>query len=70
MSDVTSTIPRLLRVREAAELTGIEEWRFYELLKKGKGPKHMRVGRVIRISEAALVGWIEQEHAAPTNAEE
>ena len=39
-------VPRLLRVREAAALTGIEEWRFYELLKKDKGPRCMRKGGI------------------------
>lgn len=55
-------VPRLLRVREAAKQTGIERWRFYELLKCGEGPPHMRIGRTIRISETALVEWIEQQH--------
>ena len=63
-------VPRLLRVREAAALTGIEDWRFYELLKQGKGPRSMRLGRIIRISEFALVQWIEAEHSATTNTEE
>jgi len=55
-------VPRLLRVREAAELTGIERWRLYALIAEGKGPPHMRVGRTIRISEISLVEWIEQKH--------
>lgn len=63
----TMNVPRLLRVREAAEVTGIEKWRLYALLKRGEGPAHMRVGRTIRISETALVEWIERQHAAPTN---
>ncbi len=68
MSNVT--VPRLLRVREAAEVTGIEKWRLYEIIKRGEGPAHMRVGRTIRISETALVEWIERQHVATTNEEE
>jgi excisionase family DNA binding protein len=55
-------VPRLLRVREAAELTGIERWRLYSLLAEGNGPPHMRVGRTIRISAVALIAWIERQH--------
>ena len=55
------TVPRLLRVRQAAELTGIERWRFYELLKRGEGPRHMKIGKTIRIPEDALAQWIEAE---------
>ena len=64
MTEVRMAVPRLLRVREAAELTGIERWRMYELLAEGIGPPHMRIGRTIRISEVALVEWIERQHAA------
>ena len=64
MSDVR--VPRLLRVREAARLTGLERWRLYELIKCGEGPPHMRIGRTIRISEAALAEWIAQRHNAST----
>lgn len=68
MSNVT--VPRLLRVREAAKLTGIERWRFYEMLKRGDGPPFMRIGRTIRISEIALAQWIEEQHAASATEEE
>jgi excisionase family DNA binding protein len=57
-----SAVPRLLRIREAAERTGIQRWRLYELIARGEGPPHMRVGKTIRISEVALIEWIEREH--------
>jgi len=55
-------VPRLLRVREVAKLTGIETWRLYELLARGEGPPSMRLGRTIRIAETALAAWIEAQH--------
>lgn len=55
-------IPRLLRIKEVAKLTGIEQWRLYEMIEQGKGPPHMRIGRTIRISEVALIQWIEEGH--------
>jgi prophage regulatory protein len=58
MTDVK--VPRLLRVAEVTERTGIERWRIYELVQQGKLP-HLRTGKVIRISEEALVRWIEQQ---------
>jgi excisionase family DNA binding protein len=60
-------VPRLLRVREAARLTGLEQWRLYDLIKRREGPPCMRVGRTIRISQAALVQWIEERHKAATD---
>lgn len=63
-------IPKLLSVKQAAERTGLATWRFYEIIKADKGPRCMRVGRTIRISEHALAQWIEEQHAAPTSTEE
>lgn len=53
-------VPRMLRIKEVAKLTGIEPWRWYEMLKRGDGPPHMKIGNTIRISDAALTAWIEQ----------
>jgi len=69
MGDVTTTVPRLLRVSEVAQATGLEKWRVYALLKAGKGPRSMRVGRIIRVSEVALAEWIEEQHQT-TNEDE
>jgi len=60
-------VPRLLRVKEVVKLTGIEAWRLYELIARGEGPPHMRVGKTIRVPEDALVKWIEQQTNKPTN---
>ena len=68
MTDVK--VPRLLRVREAAEVTGIERWRLYALLKCGEGPPFLRIGRTLRIPENALVQWIEQQARTDHNEEE
>jgi predicted DNA-binding transcriptional regulator AlpA len=53
-------VPRLLRLKEVEKLTGIERWRLYELFAAGNGPPHLRVGKVIRVPEDALVKWIEE----------
>lgn len=63
-------VPRLLRVREVARLTGIERWRLYEMIARGQGPPHMRIGRTIRVSEAALVEWIERRHEVACETKE
>lgn len=54
-------VPRLLRVQELVEITGIQRFRWYELFEQGKGPKHMRIGKTIRVPEDALVKWIEEQ---------
>ncbi|MCH7875594.1 MAG: helix-turn-helix domain-containing protein [Gemmatimonadetes bacterium] len=56
-------VPRLLRVREAAGLTGLQPWRIYEMIKRGEGPPHLRVRRTIFIPEDGLVRWIEERSA-------
>jgi len=63
-------VPKLLRVREVAEQTGLQRWRIYQLIKCGQGPKHMKIGKTIRISEHALAQWIEEQHAASATEEE
>ena len=53
-------VPRLLSVKQVAQVTGLQRWRVYELLARGEGPASMRIGKTFRISEAALIAWIEQ----------
>lgn len=55
-------VPRLLKVPDVIRLTGLPQWRVYELVADGKIP-HMRVGRTLRFSEQALAAWIEEQHA-------
>jgi len=59
MGDVK--VPRLLRIREVAKLTGVQPWRLYELIARGEGPPHLRLGKTLRIPEDTLVRWIEQQ---------
>ena len=54
-------VPRLLRLKEVEKLTGLERWRLYQLFAEGKGPPHLRVGKVIRVPADGLVKWIEQQ---------
>ena len=62
-----TTVPKLLRVQEVAEQTGLQTWRLYKLLQAGEGPPHMWIGKTIRISEHALTKWIDERHAATAN---
>lgn len=66
---MATQVPRLLRVVEAAELTGIERWRFYDLIRAGEGPRHMRIGKTIRIPENALAEWIDAQARTDHNEE-
>ncbi len=60
----TTGVPRLFTVAEASRALGVQRWRLYELIARGEGPASMRLGRTIRISEAALVAWVEERSAA------
>lgn len=55
-------LTKLLRVPDVVRLTGLEKWRVYDLVSSEEIP-YMRIGRTIRFSEAALVAWIEEQHA-------
>ncbi len=54
-------VPKLLSIRQLEERTGVARWRWYELIARGKGPPTMRLGRTLRVSEAALAQWIEEQ---------
>lgn len=51
---------KLLTVKQAAEILGLQTWRVYSLLKQGRGPKFHRLGRTLRISEAELIRWVDE----------
>lgn len=63
-------VPRLLTVRQFAELTGLDRWRIYELIKQGKGPPHLRVGSTYRIPEDAAARWIQEQSSQTLNQKE
>ena len=58
----SDTVPRLLRPREVAEVTGLERFRVYELVRTGRLPA-LRIGKTIRIAEDVLAEWIRRESA-------
>jgi excisionase family DNA binding protein len=54
-------VPRLLTIREVANVTNVQRWRWYDLISRGKGPRVVRVGRTLRVSEAELLRWSARE---------
>jgi excisionase family DNA binding protein len=56
-----SEVPRLLTIKEASEAMGLPPWRVYQLVKRGEGPRVVRLGkRAMRVTESALCEWIQQ----------
>ncbi len=51
-------VPDVLTVREAAALLRVERKTIYDLAARGELPGVRRVGRLIRISRAAVMGWL------------
>jgi len=62
-------VPRLLTLKEVEQATGIKRWRTYALIQQGKGPRHLRIGKTIRVPEDALVQWIEEQSKPHTEEE-
>lgn len=53
-------IPRLLTSKELAEVTGLSLWTVWELVKKGEGPPHARLGRGFRFPENGVGPWLDK----------
>jgi excisionase family DNA binding protein len=58
----------LLRPSEAAELVALGRSKFYALLRDGRIPGVIRIGRSVRISRAALEAWVSAQVQGDTNS--
>jgi excisionase family DNA binding protein len=56
-----TNVPRLLKAKELAALTGIPLYTLRELVKQGKGPPHLRIGTTFRFPEDSVVQWIKEQ---------
>lgn len=54
-------VPRLLTTKQLAEATGIPRWRIFELVRRGKGPRFMRVGNTLRFPADGVIAWIQEQ---------
>lgn len=54
---IGTEIPRLLTAGEVADATGLPKWRIYQLCRFGDLP-HIRLGRSVRFSQAAVSQWL------------
>jgi excisionase family DNA binding protein len=57
-------VPDVLTVREAAALLRVERKTIYELAARGALPGVRRLGRLIRISRSAVMGWLAADGRA------
>lgn len=55
---------KLLRVDQVAEVLNISQSMVYKLVENGSLP-HLRIGRAIRVVEAELEAWIEEQKSIP-----
>ena len=62
-------IPRLFTSKELAEVTGLPLWTVWELVKKGEGPPHVRIGRGFRFPENGIGPWLDKRLKAQTKKE-
>ena len=54
-------MPRLLNTREVAELLGVPLYMLRDLVRKGEGLPHLRIRRVCRFPQGAVVQWIHDQ---------
>ena len=57
----TEAEPLMLRVEEAARLSGLGRTKFLELLYAGKVPGVARFGRAVRVNRRMLEAWLEEQ---------
>jgi excisionase family DNA binding protein len=55
--------PLMLRVEEAAKLSGLGRTKFLELLYAGEVPGVARFGRAVRINRRMLESWLDERSA-------
>jgi len=53
-------VPRLLTSRQLTEVTGLPLWTVWELVKKGEGPPHVKLGRGFRFPENGVGQWLDK----------
>jgi excisionase family DNA binding protein len=53
----------MLRVEEAAKLSGLGRTKFLELLYAGEVPGVARFGRAVRINRRMLEAWLDEQSA-------
>ncbi|SDD86796.1 helix-turn-helix domain-containing protein [Myxococcus virescens] len=58
-AEAPAPIPEMLTVEEAAAFLRVNRKTFYEAVRLGSIPGVVRLGRVIRINKAALIGWVQ-----------
>jgi excisionase family DNA binding protein len=52
---------RSLTVEQLAGAMGVEPWRIYEMLKKGKAPPRFKVGKTYRFPIAGVRKWFREQ---------
>jgi len=57
----TEKLPRLLTTKELSRELSLPMWRIYELVKQGKGPPRMLVGKTWRFPADQVRAWIIEQ---------
>lgn len=60
---IAETGPLMLRVEEAAKLSGLGRTKFLELLYAGEVPGVARFGRAVRVNRRLLEAWLDERSA-------
>ena len=59
-----TSAPLMLRVEEAAKLSGLGRTKFLELLYAGEVPGVARFGRSVRVNRRMLEAWLDERSAS------
>ncbi len=65
-SCATRSLPLILKADEVAELLRVDRNTIYEAVKRGEVPGVIRMGRILRFRRDAVVHWLSNDRAVPT----
>lgn len=64
MGEAVEQLDDLLTAKEVARLVRVDVWTFYRWLRRGIGPRALRVGGIVRFRRADVDCWMTTEHVA------
>lgn len=63
MPRTTTTLPNLHKSEEVAAMLGITDRALRQWRSEGKGPRHLKIGAMVRYDEAEVVAWLDTKRA-------
>lgn len=64
MGAAVQQLDDLLTAKEVARMVRVDVWTFYRWLRRGLGPRALRLGGIVRFRRRDVEAWMAEEHVA------